>query len=340
MKSYILDKVSPTAKATALLVFGFALMLSYSSTAAIAIFQVGRAAPSGGSVYTNCEDTFLADGSPGQSNQNYGARSTFTVGEGLGGGRSPRRALLRFDVTSFAGQFLTVSNITLRLFVTEARYANSGDTLEAFSLAAANADWIEGTGVNFTNNEPDDVGMSTWSAKVQGSANWAGSAGASTEGVDFIATPLAASHYTSNITVGSYIDLIFTNSAFFLDWVAGTNPGLLLSTASQSNSALYFASSQSETVEWRPQLIVIYEPPPETNMLSVRVSQVELCWETLANHWYQLQYQSTLTTNLWTPLDGTWLAGTGARYCTNDIVRIGEPQRFYRFTATNTPPQQ
>lgn len=79
--------------------------------------------------------------------------------------------------------------------------------------------------------------------------------------------------------------------------------------------------------------------PSTTNTLSIRVSQVELCWDTLPNNWYQLQYRSTLTTNVWMPLHGGWVSGTGGRYCTNDTVLAGQPQRFYRFTVTDEPPQ-
>lgn len=74
--------------------------------------------------------------------------------------------------------------------------------------------------------------------------------------------------------------------------------------------------------------------------LDIRVSQVELCWDTLTNNSYQLQYRSTLTTNIWTPLDGTWVPGSGERYCTTDAVLLGQPQRFYQVLVTNTPPQQ
>jgi hypothetical protein len=63
--------------------------------------------------------------------------------------------------------------------------------------------------------------------------------------------------------------------------------------------------------------------------VDIRVSQVELCWQAMANTTYQLEYRSSLTTNNWTPLSGP-VAGAGARFCTNDVVPIGEPRRFYR----------
>ncbi len=64
-------------------------------------------------------------------------------------------------------------------------------------------------------------------------------------------------------------------------------------------------------------------------LLSIRVSQVEICWNTESNLTYQLEYRSSLTTNLWVSL-GDPLLGIGGKICTNDTVLPDEPQRFYR----------
>jgi len=85
--------------------------------------------------------------------------------------------------------------------------------------------------------------------------------------------------------------------------------------------------------------LVEFAPVPEFSRLDIRISQVELCWWTANNIWYQLQYSSTLTTNQWAPLTGTWVAGDGTRYCTNDAILLGQPQRFYQLAVTNSPPQ-
>jgi hypothetical protein len=73
-------------------------------------------------------------------------------------------------------------------------------------------------------------------------------------------------------------------------------------------------------------------------VLNIRVSQVELCWDTMTTNWYQLQYRSSLTANQWVPFM-TWLPGDGSRFCTNDVVLADEPQRYYRVGVTNAPPQ-
>ena len=72
--------------------------------------------------------------------------------------------------------------------------------------------------------------------------------------------------------------------------------------------------------------------------LAIRVSQVELCWGTVTNTWYQLQYSSSLTTNFWKPVIAAWTPGTGGMICTNQPVLAG-PQTYYRLATTNAPPQ-
>jgi hypothetical protein len=62
---------------------------------------------------------------------------------------------------------------------------------------------------------------------------------------------------------------------------------------------------------------------------SIRVSEVEVCWSSVSNLDYQVQYRSTLTTNVWTNL-GSPVAATNASTCVTDKVARGEPQRFYR----------
>jgi len=72
-------------------------------------------------------------------------------------------------------------------------------------------------------------------------------------------------------------------------------------------------------------------------VLSIRVSQVELCWESWIGNAYQLQYSSDLTGNQWLNL-GDRFPGTDGVICTNDLV--SGPPRFYRVVTmpTNSPP--
>jgi hypothetical protein len=62
---------------------------------------------------------------------------------------------------------------------------------------------------------------------------------------------------------------------------------------------------------------------------TIRVSEVEVCWKTVSNRTYQVQYRSTLSTTAWTNL-GPAVAGNGSTNCITDKVPLGRPQGFYR----------
>jgi hypothetical protein len=64
-------------------------------------------------------------------------------------------------------------------------------------------------------------------------------------------------------------------------------------------------------------------------VLSIRVSQVEMCWCSVSNQNYQVQYQSDLTQHVWTNLGGP-VQVNGTTNCVVDSVALGQPQRFYR----------
>ena len=65
---------------------------------------------------------------------------------------------------------------------------------------------------------------------------------------------------------------------------------------------------------------------------SIRVSEVEICWLSLSDKTYEVEYRSSLTTNTWTPLF-TNIAGNGATICVDDKIVAGQPQRLYRVVA-------
>lgn len=64
-------------------------------------------------------------------------------------------------------------------------------------------------------------------------------------------------------------------------------------------------------------------------LAAIRVSEVEVCWNTTSNRTYQVQYCSALATNVWTDL-GPAVAGNGVLNCLADKVPLGRPQRYYR----------
>ena len=77
-----------------------------------------------------------------------------------------------------------------------------------------------------------------------------------------------------------------------------------------------------------------FEPPPA---VTIRASQVEVCWNSISNLAYQVQYRSDLTTNVWTSLVDC-VRSTGSTSCIFDPVVVGQPQRFYRVDPTKCVP--
>lgn len=68
-------------------------------------------------------------------------------------------------------------------------------------------------------------------------------------------------------------------------------------------------------------------PPPPP--VSIRASQVEVCWPSVSNVAYQVQYSSALTTNTWVRLFNAVVA-KGTQSCITDNVVPGSPARIYR----------
>jgi hypothetical protein len=93
---------------------------------------------------------------------------------------------------------------------------------------------------------------------------------------------------------------------------------------SEQTALDHFAFTAQEGSAWFDNLIIRTAPP-----MGIRVSQVEMCWNSLTNQTYQVQYCSTLTTNVWTDL-GSPISGDGGTKCATDQVLSSQPQRFYR----------
>ncbi len=72
---------------------------------------------------------------------------------------------------------------------------------------------------------------------------------------------------------------------------------------------------------------------PTLELLNVRVSQVEITWPSLTGLNYQVQYASSLTSNIFQPI-GSPIPGSGTTNSFRADVPLGEPQRFYRVFRT------
>lgn len=71
--------------------------------------------------------------------------------------------------------------------------------------------------------------------------------------------------------------------------------------------------------------------------VTIRSSQVEVCWNSVSNATYHVEYRSDLTGNLWTTLVNCFRS-TGSTSCVSDSIIVGQPQRFYRVVQTNCAP--
>jgi hypothetical protein len=235
------------------------------SEAAVATFKEGAPAPFGGGSYAGTDDVVLVSNNAGQQDQNFGAREDFAAGEGSTQNVLPRHSLMRFDVTSMAGQYSLINSVTLRLYPTGVDFdAGLGpDNLQVFRLSNANTTWVEGTGFTAAGGDPPDNGQTTWSQRVQGLQNWAGSPGASSAGADYT-TPLGQTAFSSSTTPGVAFDITFDPSqvqTLINDWSSGNNAGLFLRSQLELNRLITFNSAEAASAALRPELIVNYVVP-------------------------------------------------------------------------------
>jgi hypothetical protein len=235
--------------------------ISRPATAIIYTFRDGTTTPVIGGTYAGTDDLMIRPDAP---NENNGVRPRLEVNTP---GGAERRSLLRFDVTSLAGQPGVAESITLRLFVSGvfATGSNDGGNIDIFRIANANAGWIEGTG----NLSAALAGEPSWNNRVHPSTPWAGTAGLHTAGTDYFSTLLATFPwlFTSPPASGSSMDFVFNDVSFFSDWIAGLNPGLLI--AARLNDDDMEMHSAEATALLRPMLIVDFQPVPEPSSLAL-----------------------------------------------------------------------
>lgn len=70
----------------------------------------------------------------------------------------------------------------------------------------------------------------------------------------------------------------------------------------------------------------------------VSPEQLELCWDTGTNFWYQLQYRADAGRDAWIPVNGPPTQGSGHQECASLPILADQSQRFYQIVQTNSPP--
>lgn len=84
-----------------------------------------------------------------------------------------------------------------------------------------------------------------------------------------------------------------------------------------------------------PVLRFKFEPAPA---ITIRTSQVEVCWDSLPEATYRVEWRTDVSPAGWTPLVEC-VRSTGATTCVQDSLPPGAARRFYRVMKTNcTPP--
>jgi hypothetical protein len=106
----------------------------------------------------------------------------------------------------------------------------------------------------------------------------------------------------------------------FLNGSSTPTTSLTNSEYSSGHVGLYGFSSQSF------DNFVLSGTCPAT---SIRLSEVEICWPSLSDQFYRVEYRSDFTTNSWLPF-ATDIVGTGAQLCVYDKISRDQPKRFYR----------
>jgi len=199
--------------------------------------------------YEGADDLALSLSAP---TTNGGAYSPLTVGRFNVNGSETRRGLIRFDLSSLAGNVVSVSSASLALSLGGA--ATSGSfTIKVHSLLAANAGWKEGAG-QFT-AASTQAGDSTWNQRNSGQANWAGGSGAGVAGLDYGSAELASFTW-SPASVSVDIDV---PSSVIQSWIdaPSSNAGLLLKPSgpgAATTIAANFAPSEFSVAGKRPTL--------------------------------------------------------------------------------------
>lgn len=250
--------------AAALIALG--LFGTASADAATVVYKNGTATPFVGGTYAGEQDTMLASNGGGTSS--FGARTGIQIGAA---GALVDHGLLRFNLTSMAGQYSSINSVTIGLTLSSTVGVGASaysETLQIYAVSAANSDWVEGS-----SSSPATDGSSTWKYKSQTSTttgtSWAGAAGANTMGTDYDSLLLASYTYDNTAATRGYITLTLPAS-LIESWIGGNTAGLFLRTATDVNTGGLDQRIEILTNGTNlPSLIIDYAaiPEPSSNAL-------------------------------------------------------------------------
>ena len=121
-----------------------------------------------------------------------------------------------------------------------------------------------------------------------------------------------------------------SGGAFFFGVIA---PGTPFTAVRLSNTG-----SQPEDVALDRMTIANLAQVLPRPTLTILGSATAICWDTVRNAGYQLQFTTNLAGGVWAPLNTGYYPGNGSLLCTNDYLPTPQPKRFYRVAVTNSIP--
>ena len=176
------------------------------------------------------------------------ANYTFGTGTTLICRMNYQRILIGFDLSSIpSGASISSAKITVT--------SNGNFTTATYSIYAisdANGDWIEGTDyLQIVNGSP------CWNYKEYDTTSWAGSAGLSTSGTDYINTVLGS--YTGTMSNATAYDIDLNDDGITLleSIIGGGNNNGFLLKSTKNNETSFFSSEYSQS-NYRPKLTINY----------------------------------------------------------------------------------
>jgi hypothetical protein len=190
------------------------------------------------------------DGAGGQTdNQGAHPKSYF----GFDGASRKMRTLQRWDFSSISAAE-TVTSVTLNLTDTDWALRTANNAINIYKVSDANGDWVEGTTLDIP-----QTGSPCWNTKVTNTVNWAGSAGLSTAGTDYVNTSLASYTFVDGTSGVKSITFNSDGIAVVQSWLggAGGNGILIIGDESTGGSWTEIASKEDATPSNRPQLVIV-----------------------------------------------------------------------------------
>lgn len=211
--------------------------------------------------YAGTDDTYLSSGLSATSK--FGSQPQMLIGW-TSLGSSTDRGLIRFDVSSLAGTYISINSIQLVLSGSESYFGNFYTLHE---ISEANGDWVENA--------------VSWNEKATG-VSWSGGVGLGTTG--YGATIASASGAQSSPVLTFNITDPAVATALINDFLTGNNQGFLVQSIYEDGSAQGMSNgafatvptAEGSTISQHPKLVIDYTAVPEPSTASFIIGGMAL----------------------------------------------------------------